>query len=64
MSHLESSNLIKESQHGFKHGRSCLSNLLVFLDKVTRCIDDGNTVDAIYLDFAKAFDKVPQDRLM
>ena len=36
MTHLESNNLIKESQHGFRHGRSCLSNLLVFLDKGTR----------------------------
>ena len=64
MSHLESNNLIKESQHGFKHGRSCLSNLLIFVDTVTRCIDDGDTVDTIYLDFAKAFDNVPQERLV
>ena len=52
------------SQHGFRTGRSCLSNLLAFLDKVTRDIEDGKCVDVIYLDFAKAFDKVPHKRLL
>jgi hypothetical protein len=33
--HLEKSELIRDSQHGFRRGRSCLSNLLVFLGKVT-----------------------------
>ena len=32
--HLETQGLIRDSQHGFRHGISCLSNLLVFLDKV------------------------------
>ena len=62
--HLESNNLIKKSQHEFRNGRSCLSNLLVFLDKVMRCIDDEDTMNVIYLDFEKAFDKVPDERLM
>ena len=42
----------------------CLSNLLEFLDKVTGCIDDGDCVDVIFLDFAKAFDKVSHRRLI
>jgi len=56
--------LIKESQHGFRKGRSCLTNLLVFLVKVSACLDEGQPVDVIYLDFAKAFDKVPHKRLL
>ena len=64
MTHLQSNNLIKESQHGFGHGTFCLSNLLVFLDKVTRSIDNGDTMDVIYMDFAKAFDNVPHKRLI
>ena len=32
--------------------------------KVTRDVDEGRDVDAIYLDFAKAFDKVPHQRLL
>jgi len=62
--HLESNKLVLESQHGFRRGRSCLSNLLSFLDEVIRSIDGGNAVDVIYLDFAKAFDKVPHRRLV
>jgi len=62
--YLESNGLIRDSQHGFRRGRSCLTNLLIFLDKVTRAADEGHDVDAIYLDFAKAFDKVPHQRLL
>ena len=45
-------------------GRSCLTNLLDFMENVTQLLDDGNPVDIIYLDFAKAFDKVPYRRLI
>lgn len=62
--HLESNGLITGAQHGFRKGGSCLSNLLQFLDHVTRSIDEDECVDVIYLDFSKAFDKVPHGRLM
>jgi len=39
-------------------------NLLEFLEFVTNYIDQGYPVDVIYLDFQKAFDKVPHKRLM
>jgi len=61
--YLETNLLIFDSQHGFCKGRSCLSNLLVFLHKVTGSIDLGEAVDVILMDFAKAFDKVPHIRL-
>jgi len=64
VAHLEKHNLIKDSQHGFRRGRSCLTNLLEFLDKVTCSADAGHNIDIIYLDFAKAFDKVPHHRLI
>ena len=57
--HLEKFHLINDSQHGFRRGRSCLTNLIEFLDIVTRSVDTGDNVDIVYLDFAKAFDKVP-----
>ena len=63
LEHLDKHNLIKDSQHGFTKGRSCLSNLLEFMDEVTGILDEGSPVDIIYLDFAKAFDKVPYQRL-
>jgi len=62
--HLEKHNLINDTQHGFRRGRSCLTNLLEFLDKVTRSVDTGDNIDIIYLDFAKVFDKVPHHRLI
>jgi hypothetical protein len=53
MSHLLSNNLIKSSQHGFVPGKSCASNLVEFMDKVTKLVDEGSAVDIFYLDFAK-----------
>ena len=46
------------SQHGFRSGRSCVSQLLINYDKIMDILESGANVDAIYLDFAKAFDKV------
>ena len=51
-------------QHSFIPGRSCLTNLLTFLARVTSYIDSGFPVDVIYLDFSKAIDKVPHERLL
>ena len=56
--------LINTSQHGFLKARSCLTNLLCFLEEITKWVDDGSPVDVVYLDFQKAFDKVPQQRLL
>lgn len=61
--HLEKFQLLKNSQHGFMSGRSCLTNLLEFFENLTSSLDEGDNVDAIYLDFSKAFDKVPHLRL-
>jgi hypothetical protein len=64
MSHLLSNNLLNPSQHGFMPGKSCTTNLLEFMETVTRAIDAGKPFDIVYLDFAKAFDKVPRERLL
>ena len=64
MAHLDHNQLIKKSQHGFMKGKSCATNLLEFLDKITEDTDKGISTDVIYLDFAKAFDKVPTERLL
>ena len=47
-------------QHGFCSGRSCLSQLLEHHNKILEELEKSNNVDVIYLDFAKAFDKVDQ----
>jgi len=60
--HLEKYALIKEFQHGFVKDKSCLTSLLIFMEEVTSY--NGFPVDVIYLDFQKAFDKVPHCRLI
>ena len=55
--------LINPSQQGFLKAKSCLINLLCFLEEITKWVDDGSPVDVIYLVFQKAFDKVPHQRL-
>ena len=56
--YLVSNNLLCPQQHGFVKRRSCLTNLLSFLDEVTRKLDDGEIVEVCYFDFSKAFDSV------
>ena len=56
--------LINPSQHGFLKAKSCLTNLICFLEAITKCVDDASPVDVIYLDFQKAFDKLPHQRLI
>ena len=56
--------LINTSQHGFLKARSCLTNLLCFFEEITKWVDVGSPVDVAYLDFRKAFDKVPHQRLL
>ena len=36
----------------------------MFLEEITKWIDEGSSLDIIYLDFQKAFDKVPHQRLL
>ena len=56
--------LINPSQHGFLKAKSCLKNLICFFEEITKWVDKGSPVDIIYLDFQKAFDKVPHQRLI
>jgi len=46
--HLKEDKLINESQHAFMGKRSCLANLLKYLEYITTQIDVGNPVDVIY----------------
>ena len=62
--HLKNKNLLSEKQHGFREGRSCLSNLLTTLEDWTDILDDRACVDVAYLDFRKAFDLVSHKHLL
>ena len=56
--------LFSEQQHGFRPKMSCVTQLLHVMEHWTKISDDGNDVDIIYLDFRKAFDCVPHQRLL
>ena len=61
--HLNKHKLIKGSQRGFTKGSSCLTNLFKFYEAVFDWANEGKAVHIVYLDFKKAFDKVPHRRL-
>ena len=62
--HIENNKLTKDSQHGFRRGRSTQTNLIEFLNVTTRWGDEGKCHDVVYLDFSKAFDVVCHRRLL
>jgi hypothetical protein len=51
-------------QHGFVRGKSTTTHLLEVYHEIKESVASGNEVDAIYLDFSKAFDKVPDHLLL
>ena len=62
--HLEENNLLNSKQHGFRSGKSCLTQLLHHFDDIIEALSNGDDMDAIYLDYAKAFDKVDHQLLI
>ena len=50
--------MIRDSQHGFTKGKSCLNNLVAFYEGVTASAGNRKAIDVICLDLPKAFDRV------
>ena len=61
---LEDNTLFSDKQHGFRKGRSCLTQLLQHMDQILENYLDNSETDVIYLDYAKAFDKVDHSLLL
>ena len=61
---MTTNNLFSVSHHGFLKGNSCGTQLLEYLEDITEAMGNGKDVDVIYLDFCKAFDKIPHRRLL
>ena len=63
-SFLDKTGCLKSTQHGFRPGRSCLSALLDDFDNIMHMLDSNSSVDMVYLDLSKAFDKVDHGILL
>lgn len=63
-SYLEDNKKLSDNQYGFRSGRSCLAQLLAHHEKILTSLEHDTNVDVIYLDFAKAYDKVDHGILL
>lgn len=55
---------IRPNQHGFMKEKSSVTNLVSFYDTITHLVDEGNTVNVVFLDFSKAFGTVPHSTFL
>ncbi len=55
---------MQDEQHGFRQGRSCVTQLLEIVEIWKKMLEEGADIDVVYLDFRKAFDSVPHQRLL
>ena len=53
-----------KGQHGFRPGYSCESQVITVCQDLADSPDNGDRIDAIIIDFSKAFDLVPRGRLL
>ncbi len=60
----DKNNIIYEGQHGFRKGYSCESQVVTVSQDIADSLDKGSIVHAIIIDFTKAFDLVPHDKLI
>jgi hypothetical protein len=64
MRFLSEKGAISQSQHGFRKGRSCETQLALFISDIAKAADKGVRTDAVFLDFKKAFDTVSHTKLI
>ncbi|XP_071476520.1 uncharacterized protein [Diadema antillarum] len=64
LDHLDNHQILSETQHGFRKRRSCTSQLLHTIHDLSNSIDSRNQIDMILLELSKAFDMIPQGRLL
>ena len=50
--------LVVENQHCFVKNKSIVTNLINYSHNISESLNEGKKVDALCLDFAKAFDSV------
>lgn len=63
ITYLNQNNLLLDNQHGFRQHRSCQTQLFELVTDIHTSIHNQLYIDAIFIDFSKAFDRVPHNRL-
>jgi hypothetical protein len=53
-----------EGKHGFRPGYSCESQVITLCQDIADSLDNGSRIDAIIINFLKAFDLIPHDCLL
>ena len=64
LTHLANHKILSDAQHGFRKRRSYDTQLLLALNDFARGLEDKSQADIIFLDFAKAFDKISHQGLL
>ena len=64
MTHLENNSILNDAHYGFRKKISCETQLFNTVNHLAKSLDDNSQVDTTLLDFSKAFDKVPHQRLL
>ena len=62
--YLEANSILCAPQHGFRKNCSCETQFVTTIHDIATHLNSGNQVDVLFLDFSKAFDKVPHKRLL
>ena len=62
--HLDRYGILNDSQYGFMRARSCETQLIAFIDDLSKEMQGEGQTDVIVMDFSKAFDKVPHNGLL
>ena len=64
LTHFEKHSILTSLNHGFRSGYSCETQLLITMDDLMKNYNSGIQTDVAILDFSKAFDTVPHDKLL
>ena len=62
--HLDKNSILMDAQHGFRQKHSCETQLITIIEDMTCNLSNGTQIDAVFLDFANAFDKVSHQCLL
>ena len=63
-SNIKTKTILIDFQHGFHKKHSCKTQLITTIEDMTCNLSNGTQIDAVFLDFAKAFDKMSHQRLL